>query len=165
MAMSMKDGAAFFTQVALTVPHANAAILEEAATRVENEAKRVIGTYDYGWPQLALSTQLQREQQGYNANDPLLRTGELRDSIQHYVDEDRGVAYVGSNNPIAAYQELGTATIPPRSFLGGAARAKQAEIVEMTGAAMYRVMVGRIDQITDFLESATRYLRMGISRI
>jgi hypothetical protein len=26
--------------------------------------------------------------------------------------------YVGSNNPIAAYQEFGTKTIPPRSFLG-----------------------------------------------
>lgn len=161
MAMSMKQGAAFFQQIALTVPLATEATLEAAAQKVETEAKRVIGTYEYGWPQLALATQMQREQQGFNPNDPLLRTGELRDSIQHTVDAARGVAYVGSNNPIAAYQELGTATIPPRSFLAGAAQHKEKEIVHMTGDAFYRLLAGgKIRDLTDFLESATRYLRM-----
>jgi hypothetical protein len=52
--------------------------LEQVAQMVEGEAKRVIGTYDYGWPQLAASTLAKKA-----ANTPLLETGDMRDSIEH----------------------------------------------------------------------------------
>lgn len=112
--------------------------LEEAAKVVEKEAKRVIGTYDYGWPQLADATQEDRVQKGYTPNDPLLRSGELRDSIEHKV-VSREEAHIGSNSDIAVYQELGTDHIPPRSFLAGAAAHKEKEVVDLIGHHVVQV--------------------------
>lgn len=126
--------------------------LEQACKIVEKEAKHVIGTYEYGWPQLAEATQEERVRLGYSANEPLLRetaygqpikwTGKkgkggsgLRDSISHYVEGDAG--YVGSDSKIAVYQELGTVTIPPRSFLAGAAMHKEHEIHEKISHGLY----------------------------
>jgi phage gpG-like protein len=64
---------------------------------------------------------------------PLLETGELRDSIQHVVGREgtEVVGYVGTNDPIAKYHELGTRTIPPRSFLGEAAMRQEHKIHTM----------------------------------
>ena len=118
--------------------------LEGAGKIVEEEAKRVIGTYDYGWPQLAHSTQEQRASLGFSANEPLQRTGDLRDSIEHYVDEHEHTCYVGSNSEIAVYQELGTSRIPPRSFLGGAARAKEHEVHEELRRSLYLRFLGAL---------------------
>jgi len=118
--------------------------LEGAGKIVEKEAKRVIGTYDYGWPQLAESTQVERERRGYPANEPLLREGDLRDSISHTVKEHEHACYVGSNSLIAVYQELGTSRIPPRSFLGGAARAKEHEVHEELRRSLYLRFLGML---------------------
>jgi hypothetical protein len=56
----------------------------------------------------------------------------MRDSIEHRVEtEGLGMevaGLVGTDNEIAKYQELGTRTIPPRSFLGEAAMHKEEEI-------------------------------------
>ena len=51
----------------------------------------------------------------------------MRDSIEHKVISDKE-AEIGSNSDIAVIQELGTSTIPARSFLAGAA-AHEAENV------------------------------------
>jgi hypothetical protein len=118
--------------------------LDKAGEIVEEEAKRVIGTYDYGWPQLAESTQEQRVALGFSANEPLLRTGELRDSIEHNVAEHEHACYVGSNSPIAVYQELGTSRIPPRSFIGGASRAKEHEVHEELRRSVYLRFLGTL---------------------
>jgi phage gpG-like protein len=98
--------------------------LEKAAVIVETEAKRVIGSYEYGWPPLAASTV---ERKG--ADTPLLETGELRDSIEHNVDGL--VANIGSNNMKAVWHELGTSRVPPRSFLVQAAVHKEKEVVHL----------------------------------
>lgn len=95
---------------------------------IVDEAKDAIGTYKFGWPQLAPSTQAQRVRLGYPANEPLLRTGELRDSISYTVDGS--VGYVFSTSPVAVWMELGTVRIPPRPFLAGAADAKRREVEE-----------------------------------
>lgn len=88
--------------------------LEKGGKIIEEEAKRVIGTYDYNWPPLAESTVARK-----GTDDPLLETGELRDSITHIV---RGNSvFIGSDLEKAVWQELGTSKIPPRSFLMGAA--------------------------------------------
>lgn len=113
-------------------------VLEEACQLVEKEAKDVIGEYraGYNWPQLAQSTQEERARLGYPPNEPLLREGDLRASIEHTVAWDAG--YVGSNSKIAVYQELGTSKIPPRPFLGGAAAAKEKEVLELGAKAAKR---------------------------
>ena len=96
--------------------------LEAVGSKIEKDAKEIIGHYqrsDTGpfpeWEELAPSTKADRVSQGFTANDPLLRTGELRDSIGHEV-RGRSVA-IGSDLDIAIFQEMGTATIPPRPFL------------------------------------------------
>src|SRR2546430_4626097 len=72
---------------------------------------------------------------------PLLETGEMRDSIHHHVDPHEPAGYVGTNNKIAVYQELGTDRIPPRSFLAGAATHKEHEIHELAARVMAGVMM------------------------
>ena len=73
-------------------------------------------------------------------DDPLLRTGEFRDSIEHTVQDS--VAQVGSNNDVAVYQELGTNRIPPRSFLGGAMAEKLGDVKQIIGESAVAALVG-----------------------
>jgi hypothetical protein len=113
--------------------------LEEAARIIEDEAKRVIGTYEYGWPPLQPATVARKA-----ADTPLYETGEMRDSIEHYVDPQSLKAEVGSNNPKALWHELGTVTIPARSFLMGAAMRKEKEIVERTGVNIHGLITRQL---------------------
>jgi phage gpG-like protein len=91
-----------------------------AGEMLEAEAKAMIGAEDPDWPPLADSTVADKQRLGYvdqvSATDPLLRTGELRDSIEHSADESEVV--VGSNDEVAVVQELGNEHIPARSFIG-----------------------------------------------
>lgn len=104
--------------------------LETVGRLVREESQRVIGTYDYGWQQLAAST-LEKKA----ADTPLLEEGKLRSSIQTTVQGD--TAYVGSDSMIAVYQEMGTATIPPRSFLLEAAVHMEPEVVRILGGRIH----------------------------
>jgi phage gpG-like protein len=126
---SLESFAALLTKIAVT-EEAEQRGLEKAAVIVETEAKRVIGTYDYGWAPLAPSTLAHKA-----ADTPLLETGEMRDSIQHQVEHR--AANIGSNNDKAVWQELGTAKIPARSFLGGAAMHKGKEVADAIGTEMF----------------------------
>lgn len=111
--------------------------LEKAAVIIETEAKRVIGTYDYGWPALKPETVARKA----GGDTPLLETGETRDSIEHQVQGRK--AEIGSNSDIAVYQELGTANIPARSFLGGAAAHKGEEAAHAVAGEIFTKMIGR----------------------
>jgi phage gpG-like protein len=116
-------------EIVIELPHVEHHAMEQAAVVVETEAKRVIGTYDYGWPPLAEST-IERKA---NGDTPLLETGEMRDSIEHVATDKE--AHIGSNNDKAVWQELGTSRgIPPRPFLAGALHHKADEVVEIIGS-------------------------------
>ena len=134
--------AAFLGELAIEQKAANHHALEHAAQIVEREAKRVIGTYDYGWPELSEYTKGDRESQGYEPDEPLLRTGEMRDSINHVVDEHNLVAHVGSDDMKAVWNELGTKHAPARSFLAGAAHEKEHEVVDHIGRIVHASLVG-----------------------
>jgi phage gpG-like protein len=120
--------------------------MEAACVLVENEAKGLIGNYQSAfspfaaWPELAQATKDQRVSLGYSENDPLLREGDLRDSIDHLSAHTIGV--VGSAEDVAVYQELGTAKIPPRSFLGLAAHLKAHDIASLLGHGVVGTLVG-----------------------
>lgn len=116
---TLDEFAHFFTAeiAAHRVKEANAVALETVAKMIEAEAKRAIGTYLFDWPQLSEATQADRERKGFAPNEPLLRTGEMRDSISHQIIEPGKLAEVGSTSDVALYQEMGTSTIPPRPFL------------------------------------------------
>jgi HK97 gp10 family phage protein len=118
--------------------------LDQAAKIIEVDAKKQIGDYQAevgpfaGWVELADSTKADRVAKGFTENDPLLRTGGLRDSISRQVEGDE--AAVGSTSDIAVYQELGTDKIPPRPFLGPAAFKNRDRIESLLGLAVIHAL-------------------------
>lgn len=104
---------------------------------IEETAKEEIGIYQpaYGpfdaWSPLAESTKADRVRRGYSEDGPLLRSGELRDSIQSEVL--RLAAIVGTKSDIGLWQEVGTAHIPPRPFIGPAYVRKIDPLMESVG--------------------------------
>lgn len=120
------------SSAAKSMPEIEAIALYRAALVVQTEAKRVIGTYDYGWPRLQPETIARK-----GGDTPLLETGEMRDSIEISVSADGHTASVGSNNPKAVWHELGTVHIPARSFLMGAALRTEQEVHEIVGKSVF----------------------------
>lgn len=112
-------------------------ITETAADLVKKDAQSRIGTYQErsgnfaAWEPLAESTVADRVAKGYTPNDPLLREGVLRDSIE--VETHGNEAVVGSADEVALYQEVGTEHILPRPFLGPALYDSQRAIGVMAG--------------------------------
>lgn len=122
--------------------------MESAARLVQAEARREIGTYQREntgpfepWQELADSTKDDRVRQGFTENDPGLRTGEMRDSIDYRANHEQAV--VGSNDEKMVWFELGTQHQPPRSVLGTAAVHTEHQVVELLGSAVCRAIVGR----------------------
>jgi HK97 gp10 family phage protein len=98
--------------------------VDQAGHLVEEAAQAEIGHYQPAagpfpaWAPLADSTEAEKARLGYPTGAPLLRTGEMRDSIGHQTEGDRTV--VGSNDQRMVYHEFGTNRIPPRPVLGPA---------------------------------------------
>lgn len=120
--LTLTQASGFFLTLAQGLTPATHNMLEYAGQVVEDEAKRLIGTYDYDprWPELADATKKDRVDQGFPENDPGLRTGEMRDSIHHHVDRPRHTVHIGSDNDHLVWFELGTVHQPPRTVLKGA---------------------------------------------
>ena len=143
---SLEAFAAHLAAIQLETFHAMKHGLEKVAEQVEKTAKEEIGTYQEGigefdaWEQLADRTKEDRLRKGFTENDPLLRTGELRDSISHQVHDLE--AAIGSDSDIAVYQEMGTAKIPPRPFLGTAVEHNKDRIKAIIGTAVVRGLMG-----------------------
>lgn len=120
--------------------------LEKAAKLIERDAKRQIGHYQPAvgpfprWAPLADATEAEKARLGYPADAPLLRKGDLRNSIQHEVSGHEAV--IGSKADIAAYQEFGTPAIPPRPFIGPAAFKNKLAIQKILGKAMVAGLTG-----------------------
>lgn len=100
--------------------------MRATALSVQDDAKSRIGHYQAGWEMLAPSTIADKRSQGFlgplpggdGDQNPLLRTGEMRDSIGCWSTPSEFI--VGSTSDILKYQEFGTKTIPPRPVLGPA---------------------------------------------
>lgn len=111
-----------------------------AARIVQKDAQRRIGEYQGAeggfpaWDELAESTKEDRVRKGYTKNDPLLRSGDLRESIT--TEHSRLEAVIGSKLDIAAYQEFGTNKIPPRPFLGPAAIKTAPKVAALVGGVV-----------------------------
>lgn len=122
------DFARFLRQQIATAPRSRAAAFLEAAEVVALAARAAIGSEQDGWPALAPRTVAEKTRLGYvgvySGTDPLLRTGDLRESIEWRADAHSG--HAGSDSTIAADQEFGTngsahsGPIPPRPFIGPA---------------------------------------------
>lgn len=125
---SLTDLARHFDAVARRMPAAKRRMLDGVGKRVRDTARAKFGEYNPGfenvgpfgtWKELAESTQEQRRDLGFTPNDPLLRSGGLRDSVDFKRDAENQVA-IGSPDPVMRWQEIGTSDghIPPRPVLG-----------------------------------------------
>jgi hypothetical protein len=109
--------------------------LEVGLVKVGEMAKKIavsyIGTgegieagmpYSLGWAPLADSTIASKSAAGFAVPYPLLRTGELRDSIDFAVNPFAFEMFVvvGSTDPVAVWHTHGTSRMPPRPFLAPA---------------------------------------------
>lgn len=117
--------------------------LKVGAELVKTAAQESIGSYQPAkgdvpaWAPLSSATQEDRVAKGFTADDPLLRTGDLRDSIEIRPVGDDDVL-VGVFDPemqtIAAAMEYGyynvraQKAVPPRSFIRGTAFEKAPEV-------------------------------------
>jgi hypothetical protein len=145
--MDFADLARILETASLTVGHQLTIVVRDYAKEVEKESKAEIGNYQPAtgpfdaWPDLAESTQVDRVRKGYSANEPELRTGELRDSIK---SEASGLSSIaGSTSPIMLYQENGTPTMPPRAIIGMAYIRKLDFLEEEIGRCVMRSFVAR----------------------
>ncbi len=92
--------------------------LADAATRLEAAVRQTLSHFP-----------------GEDHGAPWLRTGGLRDSITHKVED--GAAVVGSTKPVAVFQELGTSAIPPRPFLSSTAASASVDLVSDIAHAIH----------------------------
>jgi len=121
-------------------------VLEVVCQEIELRAKDKIGEYQQSsgpfaaWQPLAEMTVEDRVAKGYSPDEPLLRTGEMAQSIEHKVIGNTG--HIGSDSDIALWQELGTDKIPARSFLGGAAFELEPTIREEIGVTYFAYLSG-----------------------
>lgn len=127
--------------------HANARTeLDRVGAAIQRTAKAEFGHYQEAvgpfpeWAELAENTKEDRVSKGFSENDPLLRTGEMRDSIERQTAELETV--VGSNSEILEYHEFGTSKMPPRPVLGPALVRNHDEIIDRLGGAVVRGMLG-----------------------
>lgn len=93
--------------------------LEEAGEHLVAGAQAMIGREIAQWAALAAVTVQEKARLGYtgriSATDPEYRTGELRISISYSIE---GKALIlGTTDPIAPFQEMGTSRMPPRPFI------------------------------------------------
>jgi hypothetical protein len=120
--------------------------MEQAAKVVEAHAKKIVGVYqtDTGqfpaWAELADATKDDRVRLGYSENEPGLRSGDMRNSIDHKAEHNEAV--IGSDDQHMVYFELGTSKQPPRSVLGSAVVQTEHAITEILGSSVVRALVG-----------------------
>jgi len=121
-------------------------VAELTGLSAKAKARSLIGQERPEWLALADVTVEEKTRLGYvgrvSATDPLLRTGEMRDSIEFELLEDLGTgvsAVIYSNDEKAVVQELGGGYIPPRPFLATAMRQELPLLSERFSLAAERV--------------------------
>jgi phage gpG-like protein len=135
--LSLLEMAAEMSAAAANIEEARAEIIKGGCVILSHSAKDAIGTYKFGWPQLAPETLARKD----SVNTPLLETGELRASISWIAEPTEG--WIGTNDPKAKWQEFGTSRgIPPRPFLGGAIEHSMGDVEKMARSVVAAALGG-----------------------
>lgn len=156
---NLVEFAGFLGEMALDVDVATQHSLTAAAKIVQKQAKAEIGHYQEqmgpfpAWAELADSTKDDRVRKGFTENDPGLRTGEMRESIQNTVGKHE--ADIGSDDDKLVYFELGTVKQPPRSVLAGALISKEKDVVRAIGGTFVGKLTGEkvFERAVDVIEN------------
>ena len=136
--MTPREFTAQMTRLRLEIEEAAVIGLHEAAEIIKTEAQAWIGEDHETWDPLAESTLKEKAAAGYEVPKPLLRTGELRDSIKI---ETQGLnAEIGTDHFLGPIHEHGTQHVPPRPFLGPALMSKGNEAVAVIEASIARAI-------------------------
>jgi phage gpG-like protein len=137
--LNLLEFAAEMTAAAANMEEARAEIIKGGCVILSSSAKDAIGTYKFGWPQLAPETLARKD----NVNTPLLESGELRASISWIAEPIEG--WIGTNDPVGKYQEFGTSRgIPPRPFLGGAIEHSIGDVEKMAQSVVAAALGGAV---------------------
>jgi hypothetical protein len=134
---SFGDFARHLEALAAGMPAVELFVLQRIGVLVKERAKEKIGDYQSeagpfaAWAPLADTTKADRLRKGYSEDDPLLRSGEVRESIDYVTLPPEVV--IGSPLDIALWLEMGTEKMPPRSFLGASAFELTPELLAMAG--------------------------------
>lgn len=116
--MELKEFAAVLERSIATITPQLEVGVDRVGALAQTLAAEYPGYYQRGWKELAESTIEDKMEKGFPVPYPLLRTGEMRDSVQREMDLSELAVAVGSRSKIALYQEMGTSRgIPPRPFL------------------------------------------------
>lgn len=129
-----------------------------AANVVRDRAREKIGEYQTevgpfaAWAPLSEMTMADRAAQGYPDNNPILRSGELRDSYN--VAQEGEAVGVGSELGKALGHEVGVPVnpipglgpIPPRPILGPALIESEKKIEELIGPYLFKSIFFAIHQ-------------------
>ena len=141
-------------------PEVTDAIAEKAGETIRDDAKAKLGHYQGAagpfdaWAPLSPWTQIERQELGFTPNDPLLRSGQLRDAIESSVIHDGAVVgikpgphvdprgHVEDVGEIAIRMELG-GLAPARPFLGPAAFESKKKVGTLAAIAVIAWITGR----------------------
>jgi hypothetical protein len=157
--ITLGEAAAWYRQAADTVEaELGALVVTVTATAVER-AKGYIGHEQDEWAPLSGATIEGfrhaygfwipgKRELGYSPPDyePLLRSGQMRDSIEGVADGLTGI--IGSADKVMLYQEMGTANalypIPPRPVLALALMNSVPDIVDGCGEVAVKILVPEV---------------------
>lgn len=142
--MNLLQAVEFFTTAGLELKHHEHTALEKSGKLVQETAQGYLGTYNVTYPTvwlpLAESTKRDRVAKGFPEDEPLLRTGQMRDSIKYTVSHDE--VHIGSDDQKAVWHELGTSRFVPRPFLEPALKEKTPEIINIIGKSIVGKLTG-----------------------
>jgi hypothetical protein len=138
------------------IPLAKREGLAAAGELVKADAQNRIGSYQgavaefSAWAPLSEATKADRVAKGFSADDPLLRTGALRDAIEVKHEPESVVVGVFDSNltTIAAAMEYGywnsraQRPVAPRSFLRAAAGSLFQPIGRAIGERLFAILKG-----------------------
>lgn len=125
--------------------------MDKATALLQREMKGEFGHYQSAagpfpaWAELAESTKEERARLGYPDDEPLLREGDLRDSIErevHNLDGINSEGIVGSTSEIMPFHEFGTSKMPPRPVVGTALYRNAEKVAKLIGAYAVQGLVG-----------------------
>jgi len=121
---SFVEAGDFFSRAALVQERVGQAALEKAGKAILEKAQGKFGHYQRAtgewarWMPLTQYTRDERVGLGYSEDEPLLRSGELRDSVT--LSTEHGRIVIGSADIRMIWHEFGTTHMPPRAVLGPA---------------------------------------------
>jgi hypothetical protein len=119
--------------------------LDKVGTLAESLAASYPGEYQPGWPQLADATIKDKQDHGWPVPSPLLRTGDMAASYKKELDVAELAVAVGSKDPKALWQEMGTSRgIPPRPVCEPALKNSLPYAADVFGEIAVSILTGMV---------------------